>query len=426
MPNKELIKEQIDDKHEMVPEGARISEKRAHISSKARPYSLFSTLQYYSIFMLYAVVYYCVRYLHNSWLSVFVIYSVLPICDKLVSEDWLNPTKQQERDLTDNVFFKVPLYLDIIVDWAYFFWVIDYLNNQPFDLLFWTGVLIASATLISTNFMVAHELIHKLGKISRLCGCLTITKMLYTHFFIEHQYGHHRNVATPNDPATSRLGEGLYTFLPRSIYYSWISSWNIEKRRLVEVHEYPTHWSINNRMIWFNIGYILFPTFIYLHFGFIGLCVSLINAAGSVLILEAINYVEHYGLQRKEISPGEYEKVNITHSWNAPHRITNYVLFKLQRHSDHHENSYKPYQTLATYDESPMLPNGYAFCLLMTVAPFFWHKTIDPLVLAYRKGTKLTDTEKASSERWMNLYLITTITILAGLSLLNAFFSNTR
>ena len=103
----------------------------------------------------------------------------------------------------------------------------------------------------------------------------------------------------------------------------------------------------------------------------------------SVIILESINYIEHYGLSRKEISPGVYEPVDITHSWNAPHRISNYLLFKLQRHSDHHENSLKPYQTLCSYEKSPQLPQGYAFCILLAFYPKLWFKVMNPLAESY-------------------------------------------
>jgi alkane 1-monooxygenase len=115
---------------------------------------------------------------------------------------------------------------------------------------------------------------------------------------------------------------------------------------------------------------------------------QLIIGVTSVLYLEAINYIEHYGLERKQLPDGSFENVNIRHSWNAPHRFSNYILFKLQRHSDHHENALKPYQTLCSYDDSPLLPSGYAACLLLAFFPKFWFEIMNPLVEVYRKGDK--------------------------------------
>ena len=119
---------------------------------------------------------------------------------------------------------------------------------------------------------------------------------------------------------------------------------------------------------------------IYQKFNFRGLILSWIFGFGGVLLLEIINYVEHYGLKRRRLEDGSYEKVTIRHSWNAPHRVSNYLLFKLQRHSDHHENAFKPYQTLCSYEDSPQLPQGYIACLIMAVFPKTWFSIMDPLV----------------------------------------------
>ena len=168
---------------------------------------------------------------------------------------------------------------------------------------------------------------------------------MYLHFYIEHTHGHHRRVATPEDPTSSRRNETLYQFLPRTIIGSWISAWQYEEKRLG-----TKEISVYNRMHIFILCYLMFPSIIKILYGWSGMLFFLSTAGISIIFLETINYIEHYGLVRKEISPGVYEKVDIKHSWNAPHRLTNYLLFKLQRHSDHHENSYKPYQTLCSYN----------------------------------------------------------------------------
>jgi alkane 1-monooxygenase len=216
-----------------------------------------------------------------------------------------------------------------------------------------------------------------------------LMKNLYMHFFIEHNNGHHRNVATPLDPATSKCGETFYNFLPKTIIGGFLSAWEIENERCVR--EYGKKYSIGNKMIYFSLSYIVIPIFVSFLFGFKAACLFIITAFFSVVLLESINYIEHYGLERKIQPDGKYENINITHSWNAPHRVSNYLLFKLQRHSDHHENSLKPYQTLCSYEESPTLPTGYSVCLLMSFFPRVWFNIMNPLVELYIKGEKVTE-----------------------------------
>jgi len=149
------------------------------------------------------------------------------------------------------------------------------------------------------------------------------------------------------------------------------SAWELEKKRLKAIGCKGV-FNIHNRMLYFGLCNFVLPYVVYVFFGGFGLFIFLLQAFISIAYLEAVNYMEHYGLERKEISPGVYERVNISHSWNAPHRFTNYIMFKLQRHSDHHENSYKPYQILCTYESSPMLPHGYSVCVMMAFIPSLW------------------------------------------------------
>ena len=141
-------------------------------------------------------------------------------------------------------------------------------------------------------------------------------------------------------------------------------------------------------MIWFTLGMVLFPLIFYCFYGLKGMLLQIVLGIGSFLMLEVVNYIEHYGLVRKKLENGQYENVNNTHSWNAPHRMTNYVLFKLQRHSDHHENALKPYQNLCTYEDSPLLPNGYSLCVLLALYPKLWFGVMNPMVEGYKNGGK--------------------------------------
>jgi alkane 1-monooxygenase len=173
------------------------------------------------------------------------------------------------------------------------------------------------------------------------------------HFTIEHIYGHHKRVSTPDDPTSAPKGMTVYEFVPRSIIGSLKSAFHINALFVV--------CSLLGSAIFFGM--------IYKYWGALATGFMLLAGLGSMVMLEVINYIEHYGLRRKRLEDGTYERVNIRHSWNAPHRISNYLFFKLQRHSDHHENALKPYQTLCSYEDSPQLPHGYTVCILLAVFP---------------------------------------------------------
>ena len=213
--------------------------------------------------------------------------------------------------------------------------------------------------------------------------------MLYGHNFIQHIRSHHKKVGTPEDPTTARLGESLYQYFVRVIPEGFVEVWNYEQDRLKQQKEDSLIQSIiGNRMITFVLGEAAYLGLVYYIFGFKALGFHLLYSVIITLMFETVNYLEHYGLQRK-LLPGStdvYESVKITHSWNAPHVVTNYALFKLQRHSDHHANSYKPYQILDSFTESPMLPYGYSISIILSLAPFVWKRVIDPMAIATNKG----------------------------------------
>lgn len=224
------------------------------------------------------------------------------------------------------------------------------------------------------------------------------------HFTVEHVHGHHKRVATMEDPATAIKGITLYEFVPKSIKGGFLSAFNIN----------PLFTSLS------VVGSLLFIAGVYNFYGLKCTLYACFMAAGGIFFLELINYIEHYGLMRKKLPDGTYEKVTIRHSWNAPHRISNYLTFKVQRHSDHHENSTKPYQMLCTYENSPQLPHGYLVCLMIACSPKVshivtqhWFAMMNPLVDEYSKTEKgtnlkeLAEAEKKADDFMDRLYLFT-------------------
>jgi len=273
-----------------------------------------------------------------------------------------------------------------------------------------------------TAFTTSHELNHKPNIFDKIIGTLSMSKSFYMHFLIAHNQGHHRDVATFDDPATSRFNESYYRFLPRIIYGTFVSAWEIENRYCDEKH--GTACTLRNRMIWFTLAILLFPLIFLRLYGYKGMMLQIAIGIGSVMLLELVNYIEHYGLKRKKLESGQYENVNNTHSWNAPHRMTNYMLFKLQRHSDHHENALKPYQNLCTYEDSPLLPNGYPLCIIMALYPKLWFDIMNPVVQSYQSGgkpsPKLIETNNKKLFKFVfdiNIFLFAVILIQFGVNL---------
>jgi len=352
---------------------------------------LFSTFQYYTIVALYIISMISIKYYDNPYFMVWFAYAFVPLMDEFLSLDIRNPTKEESKMMENQLRFKLPLYVTLFADWCMTLFLLNYVTTKPnLSLFTYFGCLLVAGNFAAININISHELMHKNNKLDQFFGMLTLSKNLYMHFFIEHVQGHHKNVATPSDPASSKFGQTYYEFLPQTLIGTLKSSWNYETKRLLEIKKLKSVWVPQNRMLYFGLNNLILPLIIFKFWGFIGAFFFVGTAAIGIALLEVINYIEHYGLRRKEISPGIYEKVNIYHSWNTPHRFSNYVLFKLQRHSDHHENGYKPYQILTSFDESPQMPHGYSVCLLLATVPSAWFKVMNEYVLTYNQKKVVT------------------------------------
>lgn len=238
--------------------------------------------------------------------------------------------------------------------------------------------LICSAGISSGAFgiTVAHELVHK-RRFDRKLARILLWTVGYAHFCIEHVQGHHVRVGTYSDPATARLGESIYAFFPRSILGGWRSAWKIEAGRLSRRQLHAFHHS--NRIIQDSGISLLLMTVILLCAGPTALIFLIAQAAIAILELEIINYIEHYGLYRREISPGQFEEQQSCHSWTSGHHFSNWALFNLPRHADHHDYAGRPYYMLRNLDAAPQLPAGYSTMLLLAIMPWLWKKVMDPI-----------------------------------------------
>ncbi|CAN5403926.1 alkane 1-monooxygenase [soil metagenome] len=217
---------------------------------------------------------------------------------------------------------------------------------------------------------VAHELGHRKSWFAKTIAKTQLLSSLYMHFFIEHNRGHHKRVGTREDPASARMGESIYKFWIRTVWFSYWSAWMLEKKRLKKAGHH--FFSVYNEMIIYHLLELTLLWSVYKAFGGLATMCFLGAALMGILLLETVNYIEHYGLMRKQNAEGNYEKVMHYHSWNSDHVIGRLMLFELSRHSDHHYKASKPFQLLRHFESSPQMPTGYPGMMLLTLFPPIW------------------------------------------------------
>ena len=318
------------------------------------------------------------------WLTPAVVFGLIPVIDVLLGDDGENPPDDIARRLQEVRYYRWITFLFLPVQYAALLlgaWV-------------WTrgGLGVAGAAgLVATIGIVnglaintAHELGHKRETVERWLSKIALAPTGYGHFYVEHNRGHHVRVATPEDPASARLGESFYSFWPRTVWGSLVSAWRLETGRFRLRHKSP--WTLRNNLL--NAGLLTVVLFALLIavFGWRLVPFLLLQAIVGFSLLEAVNYLEHYGLCRRRTATGRFERVDPRHSWNSDRVVTNVFLFQLQRHSDHHANPLRRYQTLRSFDVSPRLPGGYASMVLLALVPPLWYRVMNPRVLAHYGG----------------------------------------
>ena len=315
------------------------------------------------------------------YLTVVYTFIFIPILESNTKE-YINEYSDDEKKSRNlDPFFDFLLYLNIPIVFGIFFVSLNTLlyTDSVSEII---GIILSTSIVMATNGInVGHELGHRKSLFSRTCSKLLYLPCQYMHFFIEHNYGHHINVATPDDPATAKYKQNLYSFWISSVTKTYLSAWRIQLK-LLKVSKL-SFFSLRNDMIFYTLFQIAFLIFIYLNYGLIVTLYSLLMSIGSFLFLETINYVEHYGLLRKIKSNGKYERVKPHHSWNSNHTIGRITLYELTRHSDHHFISSKKYQVLESIEDSPQLPYGYPTSILISFLPPLWFRIMNPLVEHY-------------------------------------------
>ncbi|PIQ23418.1 alkane 1-monooxygenase [bacterium (Candidatus Blackallbacteria) CG17_big_fil_post_rev_8_21_14_2_50_48_46] len=322
------------------------------------------------------------------------VFGLIPVLDLILGHYLHNPSPEESEALLNSLSFRLMTWLQVPIQYALILGGAWLLSHRDWPL--WEQIGFTLSVGICTGGLgitLAHELIHKVNRWERFLGQALLLPVCYLHFYIEHLYGHHRRVATPEDPASARLGETVYRFYFRSVLGSWKSAWGIEGQRLKKREQ--SVWSVKNRMLQYFVYSGGLGLGLTLLWGWTALFFYLGQSLVAFSLLEAVNYVEHYGLERQQIREGVYEGVNIRHSWNANFLLTNCLLFMLQRHSDHHAHQSRRYPVLRQFEESPQLPAGYAGMLLLALIPPLWKGVMDPRVRAYRQQVSGIAPEKS-------------------------------
>jgi alkane 1-monooxygenase len=319
------------------------------------------------------------------WIGPMVIYVLIPSLDLVIGDDTSNAPEEALIWLEQDRYYRWVTYLFLpcqFAAWFTGFWLLT--RHGGLSVVDSIGVAVTLAMLNGVAINTAHELGHKKEHLERWFARIALAPCGYGHFFIEHNRGHHVRVATPEDPASSRLGESFWRFWPRTVVGSVRNGWRLERTRLRRMDR--SVWSLRNDVLsaW-AMTVVLWAVTVAL-FG-IGIWpYLLLQAVLAFSLLEAVNYLEHYGLRRAELPSGRFERVTPRHSWNSNHLTTNLFLYHLQRHSDHHANPTRRYQSLRHFEESPQLPAGYAAMILLAYVPPLWRRVMDKRVLAHYGG----------------------------------------
>jgi alkane 1-monooxygenase len=327
------------------------------------------------------------------WIGPILLYIVLPALDLRFGPDGQNPPDEVMERLENDKYYRYCTYIYIpfqyasVIFGAYLFTASD-LSWLGFDGgLSWPakiGLALSVGMLGGVGINTAHELGHKKDALERWLAKITLAQTWYGHFYIEHNRGHHVRVATPEDPASARFGETFWEFLPRSVWGSLRSSWGLEAQRMRRLGKSP--FNIRNDVLNAWLMSVAFWGVLIAVFGPALIPFMVIQAVFGFTLLETVNYLEHYGLLRQKTESGRYERCAAEHSWNSDHVVTNLFLYHLQRHSDHHANPTRRYQTLRSMHGAPNLPSGYASMIALTYVPAVWRKVMDHRVLEHYGG----------------------------------------
>ena len=321
----------------------------------------------------------------------FFLFVIVPLADLVAGRDGENPPDEVLEQLEDDRYYRWVTYLFIPAQLGGLIWGSYLLGggtlpgiDEPLSVAARIGLALGLGMVAGIGINTAHELGHKKEEYERWFARAALAQTFYGHFFIEHNRGHHVRVATPEDPASGRLGETVWEFMPRTVVGSLKSAWGLEKKRFARLK--TSHWSLKNDVLNAWAFSVVLWGGLMIVFGWQIFPYLVLQAVAGIWLLESVNYLEHYGMKRQKLDSGRYERVNPSHSWNSNNIGTNVLLYHLQRHSDHHANPTRRYQALRDFKEAPVLPTGYAGMIVLSWVPQVWRRIMDDKVVRHYDG----------------------------------------
>ncbi len=313
------------------------------------------------------------------WATPIFAFIILPVLELLLPVDTENLESEEVEHKLKRKVFDWLLYLNLPIVYGLIIYTLFLVSSTSFETFEFVGLIFSIGIVLGVNGInVAHELGHRQTTNERYLGKALLLPSFYMHFYIEHNYGHHLHAATPEDPATARYNQSVYSFWFTSTVRQYFSAWKIQDKLLKNSKQ--SFFSIKNDMLWYSIFQLVYLTIIFWQFGLTATIFAFFAGVVGFILLETVNYIEHYGLLRLKTKSGRYERVKEMHSWNSNHVLGRIVLYELTRHSDHHYKSSKKYQILDCHDESPQMPFGYPTSMVLSMIPPLWFKIMNKRV----------------------------------------------
>ena len=324
-----------------------------------------------------------------TWFAAFFVFGIIPVLELILNHGGKFGQDDLAQNAVNNKMYDIVIYAVVPIHLFFVYWYItdahSSINHSYLELF---GKAFAMGIMCGTyGINVAHELGHRPNWLDQFLAKTLLLTSFYMQFFIEHNRGHHKYVGTPEDPSSGRYNEPIYSFWFRSMFFVWISAWNLEFERLKRLNLPKFHPS--NQMLQFQLIQLGFLIGIYFLGGLEAAIMMRLAGFLGAILLETINYIEHYGLVRQKTESGMYEIVTEKHSWNSNHIIGRLLLFELSRHSDHHAKSTKKYQELRSLDNAPQMPTGYPGMMVLSLVYPLWVGVMNPLVKKFNSENGL-------------------------------------
>ena len=304
------------------------------------------------------------------WIPLIYVFFFIPVVELFIAPDPNNLDAVEEQLAKSNKLYDLIIWMTVPLQYLLLFIFLTSFK-QDLSIADIAGRIVAMGLLCGAfGINAAHELGHRINVFEQFLAKLLLLTSLYMHFFIEHNKGHHKHVATPDDPSTAKYQQTVYAFWIQTFVGTYLSAWHIaideskKKNRIFPL--------LNNEMFLFQFVQIAFVLLILYFFGLSIMLYFLGAAVLGATLLETVNYIEHYGLTREKREGTSYERVKPHHSWNSNHVIGRLMLFELSRHSDHHYLASRKYQILRNMDEAPQMPTGYPGMIVLSLFPPIW------------------------------------------------------